>query len=92
MVLRLESISLTGRDIELLGDEQCLNDSVLDFFLKLSTELVAPPRLRGELYVCSSFFFQRLTAGGVETGEAGWQNVRRWTRALPHGLLGQRQL
>eukprot|EP00913_Durusdinium_trenchii_P010680 g10020.t1 len=25
-----------------------------------------------------------------ENGEAGWQNVRRWTRSLPHGLLGQR--
>eukprot|EP00434_Breviolum_minutum_P006222 symbB.v1.2.005487.t1/scaffold320.1/size229511/6 len=90
VVLRLEGISLTARDIELLGDEQCLNDSVLDFYLKLAVDLVAPPHLKGDLYVASTFFYQKLTAGGVENGEAGWQNVRRWTRALPHGLLGQR--
>lgn len=90
VVLRLEGISLTARDIELLGDEQCLNDSVLDFFLKLAVDLVAPEHLKGDLYVASTFFYQKLTAGGVENGEAGWQNVRRWTRALPHGLLGKR--
>lgn len=90
VILNLEGISLTARDLELLGDEQCLNDSVLDFFLKLAVEVVAPEHLKGDLYVASTFFFQKLTAGGVENGEAGWQNVRRWTRSLPHGLLGQR--
>ncbi|CAJ1353566.1 unnamed protein product [Effrenium voratum] len=90
VVLRYEGISLTARDVELLADEQCLNDSVLDFFLKLAVDTVAPEHLKGDLYVASTFFFQKLTSGGVENGEAGWQNVRRWTRALPGGLLGQR--
>lgn len=89
-VLRLEGIALTARDIGLLGDEQCLNDSVLDFFLRLAIDVVAPPRLRGDLYVASTFFFQKLTSGGVQNGQEGWENVARWTRSLPGGLLAQR--
>jgi len=42
------------------------------------------------MYVASTFFFQKLTSGGVESGEEGWQNVRRWTRTLPGGLLSQK--
>eukprot|EP00438_Fugacium_kawagutii_P005577 Skav228723 [mRNA] locus=scaffold1830:248023:253567:- [translate_table: standard] len=86
MQAMLQHCAAKARDIELLGDEQCLNDSVLDFFLKLAVDLVAPEHLKGDLYVASTFFYQKLTAGGVErlpreeNGEAGWQNVRRWTR------------
>ncbi|CAE8708816.1 unnamed protein product [Polarella glacialis] len=88
--LRLDGIALTGRDIQLLGDERCLNDSVLDFFLRLVMHLVAPDNLKGDVYLASTFFFQKLTSGGVANGEEGWHNVRRWTRSLPRGLLGQR--
>jgi len=87
--LRLGSIELANRDVHFLDDEQCLNDSVLDFFLKLVVEVLAPEELRNELYVASTFFFQKLTSGGVKTGEAGWDNVRRWTQSLSGGLLGQ---
>jgi len=90
IVLRLDGLTLTVRDLMLLEDEQCLNDSVLDFFLRLALDVIAPDQTKGKLYLASTFFFQKLTSGGVENGEQGWNNVRRWTRSLPGGLLGQK--
>jgi len=78
---------LTDRDVQLLADEHCLNDSVLDFFLRLVVDLVAPEWLQGDLHVVNTFFFTKLTSGGVSSGEEGWDNVARWTRSLPGGLL-----
>jgi len=86
-VLRLDGIVLTPRDVALLDDGEFLNDSILDFFLRLAMRTVGPAEVRATLYVASALFFQRLTASGAESGEEGWQNVRTWTRAL-HGLLG----
>lgn len=88
--LRLDGIELTARDIMKLGDQCCLNDSCLDFFLRLTIEVVAPPVLRDKIYVASSFFFQKLTSCGARTGEEGWKNVSRWTKSLPGGIVGQR--
>jgi len=85
--LRLDNIELTDRDVELLADENCLNDSVLDFFLRLVVDVAAPDWLQGHLHVLNTFFFTKLTSGGVSTGEEGWDNVARWTRSLPGGLL-----
>lgn len=90
IVLRLDGLTLTVRDLMLLEDEQCLNDSVLDFFLRLALDVIAPDQTKGELYLASTFFSQKLTSGGVENGEQGWNNVRRWTRSLPGGFLGQK--
>jgi len=78
---------LTDRDVQLLADEHCLNDSVLDFFLRLVVDLVAPDWLQGDLHVMNTFFFTKLMSGGVSSGEEGWDNVARWTRSLPRGLL-----
>merc|ERR1719382_1777502 len=88
--LRLDGIELTARDVKLLEGEKCLNDSILDFFLRLIVEVVAPERLRDDIYVASTFFFQKLTSGGVASGEEGWENVQRWTRSLEDGLLAKR--
>jgi len=90
--LRLEGIELTEREMVLLRGHHYLNDTVLDFFLRLVMELVAPNNLKDEVYVASSFFFQKLTSNGVASGEEGWENVHRWTRALPGGLLTQRYI
>jgi len=89
MTLRWDGIELTSRDIDLLGEERCLNDSVMDFFLKLVVEVLAPPELREQMHVTSTFFFQKLTSCGVESGEEGWQNVRKWHGNLKDGLLSQ---
>jgi len=88
--LRLDGIELRAHELDLLGEEKFLNDSVIDFFLKLIVDVVAPPNLRNDLHVTSSFFFSKLTAAGVTNGEEGWENVQRWTRAMPNGLLSQK--
>lgn len=89
-VLRLDGIELKERDLELLDSKKFLNDSLIDFFLRLIVDIVAPTHLRGEIYVASTFFYQKLTSGGVQNGQEGWENVQRWTRSLPGGLLAQR--
>lgn len=90
-VIQFQGISITARDLTLLEDKRCLNDSILNFFLKLVVELLAPEPLKGTIYVASTFFLPRLMAG-VETGEQGWEGVRRWTRSLAGGPLGQRYM
>jgi len=85
--LRLDNIELTDRDVELLADEHNLNDTVLDFFLRLVVDVVAPDELQQHLHVVNTFFFTKLMSGGVSSGEEGWENVARWTRSLPGGLL-----
>jgi len=67
-----------------------LNDSVLEFFLRLVMDVVAPAKLRDDLYVASTFFYNKLTAGGVESGERGWDNVSRWNRSVKEGILNQK--
>lgn len=90
--VRLNGVEMTMRDITFLKDQRCLNDSVLNFFLQLVVELVAPPHVREDMYLASTFFFQKLTSGGVTNGEQGWHNVRRWTRSVPGGLMAQKYI
>lgn len=90
LTLRWDGIELTARDIDLLGKGKCLNDSVVDFFLKLVLEVMAPPDLRERLLLTSTFFFQKLTSGRVGSGDEGWHNVRRWRHGnLKNGPLSQ---
>lgn len=88
--LRLDGIELTSRELVLLEEQRCLNDSVVDFFLRLVVEVMAPAHLRTEMHVTSTFFFQKLTSGGVANGEEGWHNVRRWNRSIEGGMLAKR--
>merc|ERR1719401_2904103 len=39
--LSLDGITLTARDIRLLGDRRCLNDTCLDFFSRLALRIAA---------------------------------------------------
>jgi len=74
----------------MLAEDLCLNDSLVDFFLRLVTEVMTPESLRDDLHVTSSYFFSKLTSGGVASGEEGWHNVSRWTRSIEGGLGNQR--
>jgi len=88
-------VALSKRDIALLDEEQgdsCLNDNIVNFFLKLAFDLVAPKSMREDMYIASTFFFQKLKSGGVSDGEQGWRNVRRWARTVPGGILAQRYI
>eukprot|EP00929_Paragymnodinium_shiwhaense_P089303 TRINITY_DN49469_c0_g1_i1.p1 TRINITY_DN49469_c0_g1~~TRINITY_DN49469_c0_g1_i1.p1 ORF type:complete len:532 (+),score=90.94 TRINITY_DN49469_c0_g1_i1:65-1660(+) len=80
--LRWEKLAMTARDLSCLEDGEMLNDSVMDFFLRLTHKFLTP---RDDVYVFSSHFFTRLTAAGATDGEVGWENVRGWTKRV--GLL-----
>jgi len=86
--LRLNGVEMSRRDMCFLKDERCLNDAVLNFFLQLVLETLAPSR-RDEIYLASTFFFQKLTSNGVSNGEDGWNNVQKWTRSMQGGLLAR---
>lgn len=87
--LSFDGITLKAHDIGLLGDERCLNDTCVDFFLRLAMEFMAPPDLRATMYVLSALFLQKLTSRGAKTGEDGWHNLSR--RDIREGGVLRRQ-
>lgn len=76
-VLRWDSLVLSRHDLGCLDNGSLLNDSVMDFFLRLIHRCLVP---RADVHVFSSHFFTRLMAGGAADGEKGWENVKSWTR------------
>eukprot|EP00439_Symbiodinium_sp_Y106_P060149 s629_g8.t2 len=90
--LRYQGTVLEERDLDLLEDEQWLNDTIMDFFMRLAIDVAAPAKLQEELYVAKTQFFTRLTACGASSGEKGWENVRTWTRSVSGGVAAQRVL
>jgi len=92
VALRFQGIVLERRDRSLLADEEWLNDTVLDFFLRLAVEVAVPDAFQGQLFVAKTQFFTRLTACGAESGEKGWENVRTWTRSVSGGVASQRYI
>lgn len=90
--LRYQGTVLEERDLDLLEDEQWLNDTIMDFFMRLAIDVAAPAKLQEELYVAKTQFFTRLTACGASSGEKGWENVKTWTRSVSGGVAAQRVL
>lgn len=90
--LRFQTIVLTETENALLAEEQWLNDTAMDFFLRLAVELAGPDELRGEVYLASTQFFSRLSGCGAHSGEKGWENVRTWTRSVAGGAVAKRYL
>ncbi|CAE7476975.1 ODA2, partial [Symbiodinium sp. CCMP2456] len=90
--LRYQGTVLEERDLDLLEDEQWLNDTIMDFFMRLAIDVAAPAKLQEELYVAKTQFFTRLTACGASSGEKGWENVKTWTRSVSGGVASQRVL
>eukprot|EP00930_Biecheleria_cincta_P099557 TRINITY_DN91185_c0_g1_i1.p1 TRINITY_DN91185_c0_g1~~TRINITY_DN91185_c0_g1_i1.p1 ORF type:complete len:522 (+),score=86.33 TRINITY_DN91185_c0_g1_i1:64-1629(+) len=80
IVLTMGGLQITRRDTICLDAGNMLNDSVVDFFLRLIHEYLVPT---ANTYLYSSHFFTRLTAAGATTGEVGWQNVKGWTKKKP---------
>lgn len=76
-VLAWDGLKLTMRDLQCLDDGSMLNDSVVDFFLRLIRRYLLP---RADIHVFSCHLFTRLTAAGASDGEIGWENVKGWTK------------
>ncbi|CAK9292641.1 unnamed protein product [Gordionus sp. m RMFG-2023] len=60
---KCDSIEITSSDILCLKDNEFLNDSIIDFYLKyLWCERIKPPNLQAKIHIFSSFFYNRLTS------------------------------
>lgn len=77
---------VTLGDSTRLQDGNDLNDALLDFFIKLGTEIICEEK-KPSVYGLSSLFYQKLTGSGAKSGEDGWNNVKNWTKKIKPGLL-----
>ena len=56
-----DRFSVTTEDYTCLGDDQLLNDSIIDFYLRYVFSTKLDERQKARVHVFSSFFYQRLT-------------------------------
>jgi Ulp1 family protease len=67
-MLRYGKIELRSHDVRLLDDGEFLNDTMIDFAVRLAVDLVAPDELRDTTYAASTMFFQALTSKALKVG------------------------
>lgn len=72
------ALNIMRSDLKRLGPEEYLNDTLIEFGLKLwLTELrEKDPTLADQIHVFSSFFYKKLNK---KNPEEGYQSVRKWT-------------
>ena len=88
-----DAITLTNDDVWRLGNEEFLNDSLVDYYLKYIVKtLEDSPEGKAKLSRChffNSFFYKRLTEcmgkssgrrGGGKSPGSGYESVRRCTK------------
>lgn len=62
-------ITINVEDYLCLGQDQFLNDAIIDFYLKyLQTEVLAPP-MQDRVHIFSSFFYKRLTTKPIKASK-----------------------
>merc|ERR1719506_913001 len=77
--LRWDGLMLTQHDICSLNEGCMLNDSMIDFFLRLLQHCAACNK---NTYIFPCHFFTRLKASGALDGDAGWANVKGLTKRI----------
>ncbi|OBZ68651.1 hypothetical protein A0H81_11055 [Grifola frondosa] len=72
------AINITVGDLKRLDDGQYLNDTIIEFGLKLWLNDLREkqPDLAEQIYVFSSFFYKKLN---IKNKEDGYRSVRKWT-------------
>lgn len=55
-----KSITISNTDVPCLGDQQFLNDQMLDFWMRHIVEQL-PPEDQARTYIFNTFFYKRLT-------------------------------
>ncbi|KAJ1908779.1 hypothetical protein IWQ60_011531 [Tieghemiomyces parasiticus] len=81
----IRSVTLTARDLPRLSAGEFLNDTIIEFYLKILQEQlqVRDTDLAGRVHVFNSFFYTQLTARSTrELDRACHSKVRRWTAKL----------
>lgn len=75
-MLTWSGLPVSLKDMTCLDDGCMLNDSIMDFSMRL-LQMLKP---RSDTHLFSSHFFTRLTAAGAVDGNVGWENVKGWTK------------
>ncbi|EMD31406.1 hypothetical protein CERSUDRAFT_119788 [Gelatoporia subvermispora B] len=72
------AVNITRGDMKRLQPDQYLNDTLIEFGLKLwlSDLRSSDPELADQVHVFSSFFYKKLN---VKNKEEGYRSVRKWT-------------
>lgn len=73
-----KSTDISLADFKRLDDGEYLNDTLINFFLKLMMEKWATQEFASETYIFNTFFFERLMQRD-EKGNGGYTNVKKWT-------------
>ncbi|KAF9221583.1 hypothetical protein BS17DRAFT_711215, partial [Gyrodon lividus] len=73
------ALSIMRSDLRRLGPEEYLNDTLIEFGLKLWLNDLREkdPALADQIHVFSSFFYKKLN--NRKNPEEGYQSVRKWT-------------
>ncbi|KAF7364961.1 ULP-PROTEASE domain-containing protein [Mycena venus] len=81
------AVNITNGDVSRLAPDQLLNDTLVEFGLKLWLQDLGKenPELVKQIHVFSSFFYKKLAEDDNKEGssqerfEKGYENVRKWT-------------
>ena len=82
-------IAINTDDYSCLGEDQFLNDVIIDFYLKYLTLEILSEVDRNRTYVFNSFFYKRLTTKnpdekkekkGLSPAESRHERVKKWTK------------
>ncbi|KAI0081593.1 hypothetical protein K474DRAFT_1768509 [Panus rudis PR-1116 ss-1] len=75
------AVHLSNGDLRRLGPGEYLNDTLIEFGLKLWLHELRDkqPELADQVHVFSSFFYKKLN---VRNKEQGYQSVRKWTAKI----------
>jgi len=96
-ILKLDKEEISERDVEFLNDGRMLNDSILNFMIKLAEVILTPEcvHLPSNFFSFTSHFFTRLTMAS-DNGKVGHENVQTWTKKLRQegeaGIFGRKYI
>ena len=69
------SYTITNQDFKSLYNNDWVNDTIIDFFIKYYMEFNVPLERRNEIHILSSFFYTKLTS---KTQNEFYDNVKKW--------------
>lgn len=73
-----DAVTIVDEDMARLQPDQCLNDSLIEFWLRFwHRELLAPEK-RSRVHVFNTFFYHTLSS----SGNMGLEKVLKWTKKL----------
>jgi len=79
----IQSIEITRSDISRLKEGICLNDNMINFYLRFLEQEKLDEKLKSRILLFSSFFYEKLSQTNAETRDdriTNYMSVDRWTK------------